>query len=279
MKRVLFAILIVAMAAGSAWAFSAGDAGNYQEQVQDLSGQDYGINGGVSKYSGEQLGYGASASNGGFGIEYQGQIQGAHVNVLNSTGTVRHQYDIDTATSGSSVATGVSAAGHMEGTSTQAGIVTVSDGVGTGMASGTGISSDSGVLVGASVGAAAGAETAVNARTEYESVNNGATSAQYSTGMAEVKTQTGAGASGGIAGAGATATTVGGVGMVNDGMGSAMASTSASHSEVDTAAGAVGNAGAHASAAAMNAQQGYQAAVGFGTYQYQETYVATGAAE
>ena len=279
MKKSFLFVIAVTLMAVPAFAFESGDAANFQVQAQDLAGTDYGLAGAESKYVGGQLDVGASSTNGGFGMEYNHQVQGAHVNAINSTGTVRHQYDIDMETRGASVAGGWGTGGHVEGNVARAAISTRSDGVGTGMVSGASIEAAGGSAAGATWNADAVGMTNTTAHTEYESINYGASSAQYSAGVSNVQTSTVAYANIGGQRAGARAATVGSVGMVNDGSGGAMATVSKSHSEVDTATAGIGAGYAGASASANNTHQGQQVAVGPGTYQYQETMVATSAAE
>lgn len=274
---VFFAVMALAV---SAMAFSVGDAWNTQSQVQSLSGQDYGTTGAESKYRGEQADVGfSSASGGGVGIEYNHQVQGAHINVYNSTGTVRHQYDIDTETRGASDALLMGVGGHAEGTSTSADIVTRSDGVGTGMVSGSIVTNESASVSSAALNADGVGMTNVDARTEYENANVGATSVQYSAGTSEVITSTTAYSDIGLSGASASASTAGGTAMANDGLGTSMSTIGVSHSEVDTATVGTGAGYSTSSAMAANGHSSAQASSAYGTYQYQETSVATGAAE
>ena len=280
-SKIIISVITTAMVflGGYVFAFESGDAANYQAQVQDLSGVDYGITGADSKYGGAQVDVGASSTNGGNGMEYNHQGQGAHVNAINSTGTARHQYDVDMETRGASTSTGWGSAAHIEINGTRAAISTRSDGTGTGMASGASIEAASGSAAGATWSGAAVGISGVNAKTEYEQVNYGAQSAQYSTGVSNVKTGTIAYSVIGGQRAGARAATVGDTRMVNDGVGGAMSSGGKSHSEVDTGTFGVGSGFAGASASASNTHKASQTAVGAGTYQYQNTIVHTSAAE
>ena len=115
-SKIIISVITTAMVflGGYVFAFESGDAANYQAQVQDLSGVDYGITGADSKYGGAQVDVGASSTNGGNGMEYNHQGQGAHVNAINSTGTARHQYDVDMETRGASTSTGWGRAAHIE---------------------------------------------------------------------------------------------------------------------------------------------------------------------
>jgi len=279
MKHLLWTVVFSIIFTIPAYGFEAGDAANYQDQAQVIGGVDYGLNGADSKYVGGQVDIGASTANGGFGIEYNYQSQGVHINAINSTATVRHQYDIDMSTRGASDAVGYGTGGHIEGNEVEAGIATYSNGVGTGMASGAGINAAGGSLVGATVNADAVGMTDTTAHTEYESINMGLSSAQYSTGVSDVEVHTVAYSDIGFAGAAGTASTSGGTVMVNDGMGGAMTSAGVSHSEVDIATAGVGAGYSGASASATNTHYSEQASYGAGTYQYQETLVSTGAAE
>jgi len=280
MKTKFFVVFAICFfIAGNALAFTVGDADNVEVQVQDLSGADYGLNGADSKYVGGQFEAGVTVTNGGFGLDYTHQAQGAHVNVLNSTATARHQYDIDTETRGASVSDNIATAGHVEMTATEAAISTTSNGVGTEMLSTS--ASDTAALtgVGATWDGAAVSMADTTARTEYEQINFGVSSSQYATGVTEVSVSAVSYTDIGSAGAAGTASSNGGTHMVNDGMGGAMASAGQSHSEVDTATAAVGASYSNVSAEAANTHYSEQAAYGYGTYQYQETVVATGAAE
>ncbi len=199
--------------------------------------------------------------------------------MLNSTSTARHEYQRDMETRGASVATGWASGGHIEVNGAQAGISTLSDGNGTGMASGASIEAAGASASGATWSAAAVGMTSVDAHTEYESVNAGASSAQYSRGESDVQTSTVAYSDMGSAVAGAHDLTAGDTRMVNDGVGGAMATSAKSHSEVNTSTGTAGVGYSTAHARAANTHYGTQVAFGAGTYQYQETMVSTGAAE
>lgn len=279
MKHVLWTIIFSLICVVPAFGFEAGDAANFQIQAQDLAGADYGLAGADSKYVGGQLDIGVSSTTGGVGMEYNYQIQGAHINAINSTGNVRHQYDIDMSTRGASDAYVYGTGGHIEVNGLEAGISTLSDSTGTTMVNGADISANGGSVSGATFNADGVAMTDSTAHTEYENVNVGPSSAQYGTGISETETHTVAYSDIGFQAAGARAETAGEVSMMNDGSAGVMASGAKSHSEVDTATVGAGAGYSSASARAANVHTGQQVAFGPGTYQYQETVVATGAAE
>jgi len=283
MKKLFVVIcLAIVMAAGSAWAFTAGSAYNTQEMSQDLSVTNYSGPGMDSTITQDADGMGISvASPGGYGAEDQIQGQGIHEGGTNLTGNAYHRYDVDMMTSGGSATAGGIGL-HTEAASVKGGITTQTDGVGTSTVAGSGMSTDtsSGSLA---LGiTAAGTETGIGYSSEYIVVNSGPQSGQAQVGMqkATVTTKTGA-AFIGAASAEATATQVGGGAMSNSGsaMGT-MKSTAGAYTSVDTTASSVGIAGAQSHAEAMQVHEGWQGAVaGAGSYQYQHYRVQTGASE
>ena len=279
MKKIIFALIMLFCMAGVAFATSSGDAWNHQQEDQSFALTDHGVNGAYSKYGETQHDIGASQANGGTSVEANYQEQDIHTNDVNSAATARHQYDIHSVTKGNSRVNGVGAAGHTEATQFGAQTLTVTDGTGTAMISGAGLEGEASAVAG-TVGGKAHGETLNNAKTEYEAVNNGTNSYQYSKGTSVAKMHTKVKATGlGASAAGAKITTAGGTGMVNNNAGTSMSTTALSSTDVDTNSGVIGSGHAASHAMAGNEHYGEQAAASGGLSQYQQTYVSTTASE
>jgi len=247
MKKIFSAIAIAAMVMGAgtvmADSFTAGIAGNYQKQTQDLAGVNLGANGGVSVIEQNQMGVGGSAAlPGSYGAE--GQIQGENTNVTLSNGYATHNYDSTATTFGGSTAfAGVGAHGEMQYVA--GGIMTLGDANGTASVSGSAVSIDQAVAGGGLGFAVGGAGAYVDYHSDYTYTNAGPTSVINQTGSQDAVFLSGAG--GGLNGGGyATlkADQVGGTAAMNDGNGTAMVGGGAAAGQVTTENAAVnGTAG------------------------------------
>jgi len=247
MKKVLMVVAALAVA-GSAQAFTVGEAANFQAQTQDfgfITGPGFFVSG----YTEDQFGIGGSTIN---GFEGQYQVQGAQGTII--YGNMAHTYDFVTGTAGTS-----NGGLHIEATTADMGVVTLQDSMGMNSVSGSAMTIEQGS---AYIGNA-DAGTFAKGGTAYQNYNLGYSSYIYQEGYQVVDV----GTNGGNVGVEQS----GGTAAMNNGDGTAMAGGGYAYGSIN----ATGNAGG---AAAQ--QHSYEQAASTGmTFQYQYGTVGTYVAE
>jgi len=258
MKRVIAvigvgALVLVAGSVLAADSFTAGTAGNIQEQVQSIGAVDLGANGGLSGLEQTQGGLGGSAAlPGSAGAE--GQMQGENTTITGTNGFATHSYDSTVVSEGGSITLG-GAAVHAEGQNLSAGIATEGDGNGTASISGSAMQIDQGVIAGSTGLSAAEAGVGANFNSEYEYTNTGTNSQIVQTGEQHSIMATGVGTVGNAgAGAGLEAVQIGGTAAGNDGNGTSMGGAGAAAGSITTGNEVIAGPGSAAAAGSIGVQ-------------------------